>query len=235
MGAYGERGQISRIAELNSNGCCWRYDESSHSLERSENGERWTSAVLGGARRIAELRTLLTELRAAHVTVTVITKGLVGAVRAILDAEQLLHFFSKVYGNIGSEYGSTEYDKAKKGNESPYEGTQDCKILLTKAVVIKSIMKQAELSKDEAVLVEDDKMEIESVVGICRGVYIARQRGMLTEEMDRIRDLAQLPKTAANELLNVIDVSTVTANAENKLSNKASHKEDEATATPDAK
>merc|ERR1711920_584706 len=81
--ATSERGQIHKIADLNAGGK-WTYDALQHKIIKDDAGGSWTCAALGGAARVALLRSLLSDLQTQGVRLTIITKGYVGAVRRIL-------------------------------------------------------------------------------------------------------------------------------------------------------
>merc|ERR1719491_2703332 len=126
-----ERGQITRIAELNqsvSASVGWRYDEQTHLVTKSAGAagvESWSQAALGGSARVEQLRKLFSNLREKGATLIIITKGFIGAVRKILSDEQLLECFEAVYGNIGpAMYGFTDYDQTLQV-PSPLEGSEE--------------------------------------------------------------------------------------------------------------
>lgn len=187
--AISERGQIRRLEELNTDGQ-WTYDVTKGTIVSDPEGGSWTSAALGGLGRVQDLRALLSELRGAGVKMTIITKGYVGAVRFLLSQEGLLDFFINVFGLVANAYGEYEYDKDCQS--SPYEGTHENQLTTSKAELITKLMAQDQLSLDEAILVEDDLAEIQSVSGICRKVYVQARKGMTSIEMDTIRDMAGL-------------------------------------------
>merc|ERR1719247_3524886 len=192
--ALTDRGQISKIASLNAQGRCWGYSETNSAIISVEsNGDLWTTAALGGAARVERLRSLFRDLRAKGIVLTVITKGYVGAVRMLLQEEQLLDSFETVIGFIDKYYGDSEYDKACK--VSSLEGGADNALMTSKADFIKAVLHREVLLVRQAVLVEDDPSEIASVRQplICRGVFVRKRQGMMSTEMERLHRIAGLP------------------------------------------
>lgn len=92
-----ERGQLARLAEMDAR------------PEFQALGG-FALAAFGGRGRVGQLNSLLTELRQRGVECIICTRGLVGPVRRCLEQLGMLGFFTKVYGNIGAHYGTTEYD-----------------------------------------------------------------------------------------------------------------------------
>lgn len=218
-----ERGQINRISELNCSKC-WLYNEDKHALtavasESAADAEFWTCAALGGAARVARLRTFFADLRDKGVIIIVITKGFVGAVRKILAEEHLLEHVAEVYGHIGGDmYGKTEYDEALQV-ACPLEGSKKYSLSTwaAKVNIIRAFMRKNGLRPAEAVLVEDDPLEIEAVQGTCRSVFVSGQRGVMQAEMDEIRKLAgahagQVPLLSVSASASTSTSSCVTKN-----------------------
>eukprot|EP00928_Gymnodinium_smaydae_P014655 TRINITY_DN15397_c0_g1_i2.p2 TRINITY_DN15397_c0_g1~~TRINITY_DN15397_c0_g1_i2.p2 ORF type:complete len:310 (-),score=69.86 TRINITY_DN15397_c0_g1_i2:79-1008(-) len=193
--AFNERGQIARIADLNQSGK-YKYNAARGCVEKvQQDGGSWSEAALGGPERKELLRKLFVELRAAGVRLTVITKGNAGAVQALLDKEGLLSFFVTVYGMVKDAYGTSDYDT--RCPKSQYEARDEQELRSAKVELIKELMSKENLSCEEAILVEDDLAEIESVRGVCRKVYVQGRRGGMTSvEMDMIREMAGLIATA---------------------------------------
>jgi FMN phosphatase YigB (HAD superfamily) len=188
--ASNERGQIHRISELNRSGK-YCYNQPNSQIETDPEGTSWTCAALGGPDRMKQLREFFSELRAADVKMTIITKGNVGAVRCLLANEKLLDFFVTVFGMVGDSYGLTPYDD-EHTEVSEYEGTAENDMRSSKAMLITTLMAKEGLSPEEAVLVEDDFNECKSVQGICRYVFVKERRGIGTAEIQSLREIAGL-------------------------------------------
>lgn len=188
--AYSERGQIYRISDLNNSGK-WGYNGATGKVEDHAEGASWTSSALGGLDRVQKLRDMFTEFRNAGIKMTIITKGNVGAVQLLLTKEGLLDFFETVFGLIGDSYGESEFDVGHA--LSPFEGTEENRLNTSKAELIYNLMAQQELNKvEDAILVEDDIAEIQSVDGICKSLYVRERRGMTDVEMDNLRTMVGL-------------------------------------------
>merc|ERR1712187_1099142 len=55
-----------------------------------------------------------------------------------------------------------------------------------------SVMGSEGLTEHEALLVEDDIQEVESVLGVCQSVHVSACKGMTSVEINRIRQMAAL-------------------------------------------
>jgi hypothetical protein len=143
--------------------------------------------------RVESLRGFFLQLKDAGVKLTVITKGNVGAVRCLLAQEGLLDLFEKVFGMVGdATYGLSEYDQAHR-EPSEYEGTPDAQLLGAKADLIRSLMLSEGLTEAQALLVEDDHAEVESVQGVCQGFFVSARKGITDTEMASILQMAGAP------------------------------------------
>jgi hypothetical protein len=199
--ALTDRGQISRLTELIGQGPCFKYSEEKQAIvaEDSSSGELWTRAALGGCARVQALRALFVELRAKGIVLTVVTKGYVGAVRMLLTEEGLLDNFNTVIGFTGEHYGKNDYDASCK--PSQLEAGSECQLQRSKAEYIVKVMQQEGLKVGQAALVEDDPNEIRSVRQpqlLCRAVFVRKRLGMLTTEMDRLRQIAGIATAPAS-------------------------------------
>lgn len=166
-----ERGQVRRIFELSQ-------------IEpfRSEHGG-FATVAFGGEARVQQLREMLERMQARDVDLVICTKGLVGTVRKCLQDIGLLGFFSEVYGNIGDNYGVTPYDqdvaRAKPSSkELAYVSTPDKAAWKSKDKLILLLANRAGLSRDQAVLVEDDPEEIRRANLVCRTMFVKEAAGM---------------------------------------------------------
>eukprot|EP00928_Gymnodinium_smaydae_P032457 TRINITY_DN23500_c0_g1_i1.p2 TRINITY_DN23500_c0_g1~~TRINITY_DN23500_c0_g1_i1.p2 ORF type:complete len:251 (+),score=59.43 TRINITY_DN23500_c0_g1_i1:128-880(+) len=174
--AISEEGQVNRIAELNGS-------------EFREAGG-FATAAFGGAQRVEEVRRHLAALQAHRVEMMICTKGLVGAVRKCLGDLDLLSYFGQVYGNVGDNYGATAYDRQVDGSSSPelrqLLGTESQGNWRSKAKLISRLMADRNLSKDEAVLVEDDPQEVMKAKNVCRTLLVKQARGMTAEHFQAL-------------------------------------------------
>ena len=64
-------------------------------------------------------------------------------------------------------------------------------------MLLESIMSRQGVNLSQAILVEDDINEINSVEGLCRSVFESHRTGMLPYEINTIREMAGLPLTKA--------------------------------------
>jgi len=209
--ALSERGQIWKISELNAAGS-FRWDDApavvtetaactSEKGAEAEGGERWTTAALGGRRRVEELRLLFSDLRAQGATLVIITKGYTGAVRKLMAEEDLLDHFDMVYGNTGKAYGEAEFDKLPHPS-SPFEGSPESGGWSSKAEVVSDRMRASGLSGKQCVLVEDDPAEVLQVRSLCRSLLVKARKGMTAAHMARLRLLANCPSGICAEAVN---------------------------------
>jgi len=168
--AMTERGQVRRISEL-----------SQQEPFRRDGG--FAMAAFGGEARLEQIRELLERLRAHEVVLVICTKGLAGAVRKCLSDVGLLSFFSEVYGNVGNNYGETPYDQElarvkPSSREAQFISTPERSSWKSKDKLIVRLANQSGLSRDQAVLVEDDAEEIRRASSICRTLWVREAAGM---------------------------------------------------------
>lgn len=164
--AKSERGQLAQIAELDK-----RPDF------RAQGG--FAYAMMGGQDRVAQLRSMLSQLRGSGVDCLVCTKGLVGPVRKVLEQVSLLSFFSGVYGKTGEHYGQTAFDaQANPGADSRFLGNAACQLSGTKQQWIKQYMSQRGLGFDDVLFIDDDVQEVMSVGQICQTIQVSGGKGM---------------------------------------------------------
>lgn len=176
--AFTERGQVRRIRELNQ-------------LPAYRDG--FAVAAFGGTIRVDQVRRCLLALKENGAEILICTKGLVGAVRLVLQELDLLSLFSEVYGNIGGDaYGSTPFDRAV-AREPP--SAEDVQLLGqvhqanwgTKADLIRRLMMERRLRREQVVLVEDDPDEIRSAGTICRTLWVKEAAGMTLPLMEALQ------------------------------------------------
>lgn len=187
-----ERGQMYRVGELDTK-CTWRYDEATGCIVQddvSAAASTWTCAALGGKARVEELRQLLRELQGSGAKLAVITKGYVGVVQYVLRAEDLLGCFMMIFGMVGNSYSPlSEYDLVER-DPMFGEGTKANQLTSSKAHLISTLMSQDGVRFREAILVEDDIHEIESVKNVCRSVFVSQRTGIGSQEFREIREIA---------------------------------------------
>merc|ERR1712139_244318 len=106
-----------------------------------------------GGDRIEMLRSLFEELQGKGITLIVLTKGYVGAVRLLLKEEGLLDYFDTVIGFTGSHYGETEYDEDNEEAITSLEGVEKNALKGTKAEHITATLEKEDLKAREALLV----------------------------------------------------------------------------------
>lgn len=166
-----ERGQVRRLFELSQ-------------IEpfRSERGG-FATVAFGGEARVQQLRELLERLKAREVDLVICTKGLVGTVRKCLTDLDLLSFFSEVYGNVGNNYGETPYDQEllrskPSSKELQFVSPPEKAAWKSKDKLMVQLSNRAGLSRDQAVLVEDDAEEIRRASSVCRTLFVKEAAGM---------------------------------------------------------
>lgn len=179
-----ERGQVRRISEISL-------------LEpyKSERGG-FATVAFGGEARIDQLRDMLERLQARDVNLVICTKGLVGAVRKCLSDIGLLSFFSEVYGNVGNNYGETTYDQdlarsRPTTRERQFLSAPDRGAWKSKDKLVFQLASRAGLSRDQAVLVEDDAEEIRRANGICRTMWVKEAAGMTSRHINGLLQLVE--------------------------------------------
>mmetsp|Transcript_107342 Transcript_107342/g.308948 ORF Transcript_107342/g.308948 Transcript_107342/m.308948 type:complete len:1077 (-) Transcript_107342:53-3283(-) len=155
--ALTERGQLRRLRAL---------------------GPAWVAQVFGGLSRITAVKALLKFLKEeSGIKLVLITRGYRGVARQCLADVGLLEFFDCVHGNLGSAYGDgTDFDEetqllpVSEDERAFLEGPED--EWEAKWHIIFRYMRECNLSPDEAVLVDDDPEEVESVAHAVRTVRI---------------------------------------------------------------
>lgn len=176
-----ERGQMRRIEELNQSG--------------PFKGVGFAKAAFGGEARVEQVRQMLRGLRERGVELVVCTKGLVGAVKKCLEDLGLLEFFAEVYGNVGSGYGETLYDREVCRLEPSEEerkllGCPNQADWSSKDVLISQLKARMNLHRRQVVLVEDDQEEIERAAPICRTLWVRDAAGMTAEHLLALQEMA---------------------------------------------
>lgn len=172
-----QAGQLARIRELES------------SPEFQAHGG-FAVSMLGGYFRISQLNDMLSTLRKSGVECLVLTKGMVGPVKKMLDQTQLLKYFSGVYGNTGEYYGVTDYDRtANPGPDSRFISGQECQTPENKQQFIQQYMYQKGLGYQDVVFIDDTLEEIRSCFGICQTVSVMT-KGMNQEIMAQVLQMA---------------------------------------------
>jgi len=170
-----EVGQLARMSELEA-------------LPEFQQRGGLALAAFGGTERVAQLQSFLRQLAAAGVECLICSRGLVGPVRKCLDQLGMLHFFTKVYANIGSAYGSTQYDRqlppGAPGADKRYMGSPELADWPSKQGLVARCLRERGLQGLDAVFVDDHPSEIESVRGVCATVQVQPPRGMGQREID---------------------------------------------------
>lgn len=179
-----ERGQVRRIMELSQ-------------IEpfRSERGG-FASVAFGGEARVEQIRDLLERLQARDVNLVICTKGLVGAVRKCLSDLNLLNFFSQVYGNVGDNYGETSFDKElmrsrPSSKELQFISSPENAAWRSKDKLVHQLAHRAGLSRDQAMLVEDDAEEIRRAAPVCRTLWVKEAAGITSRHIAALLQLVE--------------------------------------------
>ena len=112
--AISERGQVDKVRDLAENHGHFAYvpaDEfrkaqlvSAAAEKDGGAGVLWSTAALGGAKRIEKLRECFEGLRNANAALCICTKGYVDTVREVLSQNDLEKYFFRFYGRNDAEY-----------------------------------------------------------------------------------------------------------------------------------
>jgi len=178
-----EYGQLVQLAELDKN-----------QMFASQGG--FAVAALGGASRIAEVRSLLEDYQRAGIENIVCTKSYVGSVRRILGQVGLLSYFTKVYGNLGEAYGANDYDRKvrQQGVLSKEEerliGTPDLGGWKSKGQLIAQCLRERGIKGVDALFIDDTQQEINNVEGTCKTFLVQPAHGLTTQHMAQLRQMA---------------------------------------------
>jgi len=176
--AKSEHGQLARITDL---------DQSPHM--RSAGG--FAVLAFGGPARIAQLQQLFLQLRSSGIECFVITRGLVGPCRKILDQIGLLVNFSQVYGNTSNFYGLHEYDKgANPGTDARYLGSPECQIPSSKQSVVAEYMRCRGLEFNDVLFVDDTLDEVRNMQRTCQTIHVKTRTGMDQSIMQDLINMA---------------------------------------------
>lgn len=188
-----ELGQITRIAEL----------------DRTENLRAkggFATVVLGGRQRVARIVQLCQDLRSTEppTSLLVCTNGLVGPVKKVLGDLDLLRHFDGFYGNIGTEFGETPYDRGVAAVPTG-QYTRDMMGQAHEALVgpiissISKVMSQHCLRQEEVVFVGHELEQIQRSSNVCQTLWVQNANGMDEEHFNTLRELACLGR-ATNPL-----------------------------------
>merc|ERR1712232_364953 len=135
-------------------------------------GAGFVKKIFGGRERVEQLRQHLHLVRSAGARAVVCTRGLTGAVKKCLKDVDLLHLFEDVYGNSDDCYiaGQTAFDAYIKREPPTQEDEELCVSGAgydSKNEVIQSVVSKLGVSAGEAILVDDDPMEISRAATLC--------------------------------------------------------------------
>lgn len=173
-----ERGQLARLAEMDAR-------------PEFQALVGFALAAFGGRGRVGQLNSLLTELRQRGVECIICTRGLVGPVRRCLEQLGMLGFFTKVYGNIGAHYGTTEYDvrlsASAIGSDSRFLGGLELAGWGSKQQLVARCLQERGLSGCDAVFIDDDPLEVRRVHHTCFTIQVESPSGMSQREIDVVR------------------------------------------------
>eukprot|EP00930_Biecheleria_cincta_P088181 TRINITY_DN77414_c0_g1_i1.p1 TRINITY_DN77414_c0_g1~~TRINITY_DN77414_c0_g1_i1.p1 ORF type:complete len:359 (+),score=63.23 TRINITY_DN77414_c0_g1_i1:99-1175(+) len=175
--ARSEVGQLALIAELDQR------------PEISRQGG-FANAAFGGPQRVAQVKALLEHLRQGGVECIICSRGLVGPVRKILDQLGLLRYFSQVFANIGETYGRTDYDKRQSvttlGTNARYLGSSENSGWGSKARLVGHALASRRLSGEQAVFIDDQSSEIQSMHGVCQTIQVMPPQGLGPREVEAL-------------------------------------------------
>lgn len=153
--------------------------------------EGFGAYAMGGSARVKKLNELFINLREKRVELMVCSKGLAGPIRKILHDTNLLHHFSSVYSNTGTQYGETEFDKkVKHSSRLPLEeirkfivGGSEYK---SKQDLMRRLLVERRLPKEAGILVEDDAEQIRKCQRVSRTFFVEPPRGLSSSHMTQL-------------------------------------------------
>ena len=162
-----ERGQVNLVNRLNGSG---KYvftppnkDQNARPAiflvdkKKGLEGTTWSVACLGGQNRVDALRRFFNDLKARDATLVICTKGYVDTVRKILKDVDLDKYFTRFYGRSDVEY-NRKGGARKTGN--PDDDMKRTK-WSSKGLVLRELVKEWDLEKEEACLIDDDVRELD--------------------------------------------------------------------------
>jgi len=181
-----ELGQVVLIGELDSN--------------KFQDSGGFVTAAFGGKQRLASLRGLLTDLQTAGVECVVCTRGYVGPVHKLLHQSGLSGFFNFVYGELGSAYGTDDFDqlapKLLIEDDARFLGESKNQLPGGKQPLIQQFMAARKLGAHEVLFLDDDPSEIMHVQGTCQTLQVST-KGLGSKEMHILRSLAGITPAEA--------------------------------------
>eukprot|EP00930_Biecheleria_cincta_P038773 TRINITY_DN26643_c0_g1_i1.p1 TRINITY_DN26643_c0_g1~~TRINITY_DN26643_c0_g1_i1.p1 ORF type:complete len:973 (-),score=160.14 TRINITY_DN26643_c0_g1_i1:75-2993(-) len=173
--ALTERGQLRRISEL---------------------GPAWVEQAFGGRQRIGILHELLDALRAQGVSVILVTRGYIGVAKFCLTEAGLMHFFERVYGNVGAAYGDkTTFDVEAETSDRLSQGLEmhlgrwDDAQWDSKNQVVAGLLQEKALKGDDVIFVDDDLEEVNVLKHSMPVVHVAGNAGLSLAEVEKLVDL----------------------------------------------
>lgn len=186
--ASSEEGQMQRIMELNG-------------AEFKKNGG-FAQMAFGGRDRVEAIRKFLQNLSEEGTVLIICTKGLIGVVKKCLHDLDLLRYFQEVYGNRGTTYEMTAYDRQvaedrrRSAEFRQFVGRPDQVGWGTKDQLISKLMRCSGLHFEQCAFVEDDPEEIRRAKDVCRTLYIKEANGMTPEHCTALLRMAVEPSPA---------------------------------------
>lgn len=177
--ATSEKGQLSRIVELDKTGF---------------RAGGFARAAFGGDSRVADVRSLLSGLKDRGAEVIVCTKGLVGVSKKCLKDLELLDYISEVYGNVGDNYGMQPYDRKVEsddlGPEGALLGSAEQSNFGSKGKLIQQLMHKKNLRPEQCILVEDDEEEIRRAKPVCKTLFVEEAHGVTQQHVTSLLRMA---------------------------------------------
>lgn len=157
--ALTEAGQIARLQ---------KYDADDEKPPGS-----FATWLFGGRARVDMLLDILSTLRDANIDCVIVTQGLVGVCRKLLDQLGLLTYILEVCGNLGDFYGVSAFDiRVDIGDDADYLGGPSCKLPGDKRSFISGFMMQRSLRYTEALFLDDTPTEVQEVTSSCQTMHV---------------------------------------------------------------
>lgn len=180
-----EYGQLLKLAELDANPAF-----------TSQGG--FAALAVGGAERAKMLRCMLDELRRSGIECIICTRGLVGPTKRILEQVGILDCFTAVFGNVGAALGSMPQEAQLAangpgilGDNARFLGTPAESGWDSKRSLIARCLQERRLRPEEAVFIDDDPGEVQSVQGVCPTIQVIGLVGMGQREIAMLRQLIE--------------------------------------------
>ena len=160
-----ETGQVAMVGKLN-NTTKYTFGPGNKAQQRrpfvvpldskkNEKGLSWSVASLGGKARVNALKRFFRDLYDMDARLVVCTKGYVDTVRKIMQDVDIERYFARFYGRSDVEYQRGAVDPTGEPDDDRKRTNWT-----SKGQVLKELVREYNLAKEEAVLIDDDIREL---------------------------------------------------------------------------